>query len=79
MVKKSVSRVVKMFSVLLAVLFVATLTVGAASACDDHGCDHHDNCNEHCDHHDNCDDHHDNCDEHGGHHDRCDDRCRDHC
>ena len=32
MVKKSVSRVVKVFMVLLAVLFVATLTVGAASA-----------------------------------------------
>ena len=33
MVKKSVSRVVKVFTLLLSVLLLATITVGAASAC----------------------------------------------
>jgi len=43
MLKQSFSKITKVLTVLLAVLFVATMTVGAASACgSDHGsdCDH---------------------------------------
>ena len=47
MLKQSFSRITKVLTVLLAVLFVATMTVGAASACNsehsyEHGadCDH---------------------------------------
>ena len=43
MLKQSFSKITKVLTVLLAVLFVATMTVGAASACgSEHGsdCDH---------------------------------------
>ena len=43
MFKQSFTRITKVLTVLLTVLFVATMTVGAASACgSDHGsdCDH---------------------------------------
>jgi hypothetical protein len=39
MVKKSVSIVVKVFTLLLSVLLLATITVGAASACSSGDCD----------------------------------------
>jgi hypothetical protein len=46
MLKQSFSKAKKVLTILLAVLFVASLTVGAASACHSHG--HHpvsDSCN----------------------------------
>jgi hypothetical protein len=73
-------KLVKVFTVLLAVLFVATVTIGAASACEDNNCDngHGNHCSEDhsCGHHNDDDN---GCDEHGEHHNRCDDRCKDRC
>ena len=41
MLKQSFSRITKVLTVLLAVLFVATMTVGAASACNsEHSYEH---------------------------------------
>jgi len=42
MLKQSFSKAKKVLTILLAVLFVASLTVGAASACHSHG--HHHSC-----------------------------------
>ena len=43
MLKQSFSRITKVLTVLLAVLFVATMTVGAASACNsEHSYEHGD-------------------------------------
>ena len=42
MLKQSFSKAKKVLTILLAVLFVASLTVGAASACNSHG--HHHSC-----------------------------------
>ena len=43
MLKQSFSKAKKVLTILLAVLFVASLTIGAASACNSHG--HHHSCN----------------------------------
>ncbi len=53
MLKQSFSRMKKVLAILLAVLFIASLTVGAASACNSHGhhhiCHSHSNCGSaHC-------------------------------
>jgi len=40
MLKQSFSKAKKVLTILLAVLFVASLTVGAASACNSHGYHH---------------------------------------
>src|SRR5674476_1599043 len=53
MFKQSFTRITKILTVLLTVLFVATMTVGAASACgSDHGsdCDHGSDHGSDCDH-----------------------------
>ena len=42
MLKQSFSRITKVLTVLLAVLFVATMTVGAASACSSERGSYHD-------------------------------------
>ena len=42
MLKQSFNKAKKVLTILLAVLFVASLTVGAASACNSHG--HHQSC-----------------------------------
>src|SRR5665647_1027172 len=72
MLKQSFSRITKVLTVLLAVLFVATMTVGAASACNyergyEHGAD--------CDHGNyGCDGDHENhgCDGNHGYNQGCD-------
>ena len=72
MLKQSFSRITKVLTVLLAVLFVATMTVGAASACNsergyEHGAD--------CDHGNyGCDGDHGNhgCDGNHGYNQGCD-------
>ena len=65
MLKQSFSKITKVLTVLLAVLFVATMTVGAASAC---GSEHGSDCDHGSDH--GCDGDHGNhgCDgDHGNH------------
>ena len=44
MLKQSFSKAKKVLTILLAVLFVASLTVGAASACNSHGHHHCGSC-----------------------------------
>jgi hypothetical protein len=78
MLKHLSSKVTKVFTVLLAVLFLATVTVGAASACssDDYSCGNHCSDDHSCNSH-HCGDNKNRCDDNKN---RCNDnknRCND--